>query len=64
MSVVASDAEQNAAKNFINSFVEKFGDVVYDDVENLPKRPFALHCSKEEIKGECLFIALEYLRNR
>ena len=64
MSVVASDAEQNAAKNFINSFVEKFGDVVYDDVENLPKRPFALQCAKEEIKGECLFIALEYLRNR
>ena len=64
MSVEVSEAEQNAAKDFINSFVEKYGSVVHKDVENLPKRPFALHCSKDEMKGECLFIALEYLRDR
>ena len=63
MSVEVSDAEQNAAKDFINSFVEKYGSVVYEDAENLPKRPFALHCSKDEMKGECLFIAFEYLRD-
>jgi hypothetical protein len=64
MSVEISKSEQNAAKDFITSFVEKYGSVVYDDVENLPKRPFALYCSKEEVKGECLFIALEYLQDR
>ena len=64
MSVEVSDAEHNTAKDFINTFVEKWGTVVYTDAENLPKRPFALHCSKEEIKGECLFIALDYLRDR
>ena len=64
MSIEASDAEHTAAKDFINTFVEKFCNVVYTEVENLPKRPFALHCSKEEIKGECLFIALDYLRDR
>ena len=64
MSVQASVEEQAAGKEFIQSFVEKIGDILYDDVENLPKRPFTLHCSKDEIKGQCLFIALEYMRDR
>lgn len=63
MSIEASIAEQNCAKGFIEAFVDKSANLVYDEY-NLPKRPFALHCSKEEIKGECLFIALQYLLDR
>lgn len=64
MSVKVSDAEQTNAKEFIISFVEKCGDKVHESVESLPKQSSSLHCSKEEIKGECLYIALEYLRDR
>ncbi|XP_028396490.1 protein phosphatase 1F-like [Dendronephthya gigantea] len=63
MSEKVSVAEQNAAKEFIISFVEKCGGIVYESVESLPKQSTSLHCSKDEIEGECLYIALEYLRN-
>lgn len=64
MSIDATAVEQEAAKQFIHAFVEKVANLVYEDVESLPKRPSTLHCSKDEIEGECRFIALEYLRYR
>lgn len=63
MSTEATAVEQEAGKQFIQAFVEKIANLVYDDVESLPKRPSTLHCSKDEIEGECRFIALEYLRH-
>ncbi|XP_046841218.1 uncharacterized protein LOC124435326 [Xenia sp. Carnegie-2017] len=60
MSAEEKDEDVKQAQDFLNSFVER--SAVYTDVENVPKQSFSMHCSKEEIHGECLHIALEYLR--
>lgn len=62
MSAEEKDEDMKQAQDFLNSFVER--SAVYTDVENVPKQSFSMHCSKEEIQGECLHIALEYLRER
>lgn len=61
MSVEATAGDLTLAKEFIDSFVKKTFDLVLNDGDTLPKKPASLYCTKEEIQGECLHVALEYL---
>ena len=57
-----SASEVKFAKGFLNHFSKNVCDLV--DTNRLPVKPASFYCSRDEIKGECLYVALEYMNKR